>query len=118
MPQFVILRHTLPPNSDRRSHFDLMLECEGVLRTWAITHLPSHELQIAEELPPHRLAYLEYEGALSQNRGEVARVTRGSFEWLVREEDRIEVRIAEGEPQGTLQLQRSSGHRWTVNCAP
>lgn len=113
MPQFVILRHTLPADSPRASHFDLMLEREGQLLTWAMAELPSSISQLAEELPPHRIDYLTYEGPVSNNRGEVIRVRAGSFEWLVHEADEIRVRLDSPQLTGELQLQRQSERRWT-----
>src|SRR4051794_23553598 len=63
MPRFVLLRHETPAGSERPTHFDLMLEHNGVLRTWALSGLPAAgEPLLAEQLPDHRLAYLDYEG--------------------------------------------------------
>ena len=66
--QFVILRHELPPTSARGSHWDLMLENQGVLLTWELPNLPPGPLPASFEqlgirrLPEHRIDYLEYEG--------------------------------------------------------
>src|SRR5438309_936167 len=100
MPRFVLLYHDCPPDYERSSHWDLMLECDGVLRTWAIANLPrdsecvrertatSHpgcppiaakNAVVAEQLADHRIAYLELEGPLSGDRGEVIRVLSGAY---------------------------------------
>jgi len=115
MPQFVILRHTMSEGSERPSHFDLMLEQEGVLLTWAMDQWG--ELNVphtAVELAPHRLDYLTYEGPVSNNRGDVERVAKGPIEWLVHNTDRMELKIDFGQWWGRLVLQRVSGEQWTA----
>lgn len=86
MPRFVILRHELPAESGRPSHWDFMLEQRDAtgeisLRTWAIERSPdSVPPQPASLLPDHRAAYLDYEGPISGGRGEVTRWDEGTFE--------------------------------------
>ncbi len=75
MPRFVLLEHDHPV-----LHWDLMLECKGVLRTWRLDRVPTVTATIsAEPLPDHRLAYLDYEGPVSGDRGTVKRVDAGQF---------------------------------------
>lgn len=82
MPRFVILRHTPGPDSDRPLHWDLMLEDGGVLKTWALPEPPADGLTLeCLELADHRPDYLDYEGPISEGRGEVTSWDRGSFEW-------------------------------------
>lgn len=104
MPRFVILRHETPAESDRRSHYDLMFEADGTLRTWATDRLPTvgGEPEPATPLPPHRIAYLEYEGPVSGNRGTVRRITRGRYRLLRESAGRIEMRVDSPEMTGTL----------------
>jgi DNA polymerase Ligase (LigD) len=84
--RFVILRHQMPPNAQRGSHWDLMLENRGVLLTWELPELPPGPLPASFErlgirrLPDHRIAYLEYEGPVSNDRGTVHRVDRGTYQ--------------------------------------
>lgn len=114
MPQFVILRHTLPAGSERADHFDLMLEDGPTLLTWALAEFPSSQLQSAEELPPHRREYLTYEGPVSNNRGEVARVAAGTFEWTLRNENEWIARLESSQLSGRLHLQRANEMNWRV----
>jgi hypothetical protein len=100
MPRFVLLYHDCPPNYERPSHWDLMLEAGDTLRTWALPFLPriwraAHALTVTlhpscpaisdkdtvtvELLGDHRLAYLEFEGALADNRGHVVRIASGTY---------------------------------------
>lgn len=93
MLRFVVLRHVIDPQTarrdgsqslaDRGTHFDLMLEENGKLLTWALAIWPLkvEESTKALSLPPHRLAYLDYEGEISGGRGHVYRVASGSYHW-------------------------------------
>ena len=93
MPRFVLLRHQCPPEYEKPSHWDLMLEQGGQLQTWEMRELPSawalelgapktsiSEAVTAIRLPDHRLAYLDYEGPLSDKRGNVRRCDCGLYE--------------------------------------
>ena len=71
------LKH-LPKGQD--VHFDLMLQTEEGLRTWAMGLLPMAGKRCgAIELPLHRTDYLTHEGPVSQGRGTVKRVMQGSY---------------------------------------
>lgn len=61
----------------------------------------------ATPLADHRLAYLDYEGPLSDNRGSVARWDHGEFHWLHRSVDRIEVCLAGQVLRGAAALRKS-----------
>lgn len=76
MPRFVILEHDHPV-----LHWDLMLEADGVLQTWRLAQAPEVGRTIeATALGDHRLAYLDYEGPVSGNRGTVRRWDAGDFD--------------------------------------
>jgi hypothetical protein len=110
MPRFVILRHETPPGHERGAHFDLMLEEHGVLRTWSLPELPAEGRIIqAEALPDHRLAYLDYEGPVSGNRGSVRRVDEGECEIIENSADLLEVRFSGNDLRGALVLRRVAG---------
>jgi hypothetical protein len=88
MPRFVILFHEMPPASDRTSHWDFMLQGDEALKTWALSLEPdSAEEQSCEQLPDHRLAYLDYEGPVSGDRGHVTRWDAGTYQ-AIKECDR------------------------------
>ncbi len=83
--RFVILRHEMPQASPRSSHWDWMFEDQSsagrVLRTWALQTLPDEDCPArAERLSDHRIAYLDYEGPVSRNRGHVSRFDAGTFQ--------------------------------------
>ena len=83
MPRLVLLRHELPTDASRESHWDLMLEQAETLRTWELLFDPRERSVVQSSvLPPHRKYYLDYEGPVSQNRGRVSRLDAGSFRWI------------------------------------
>jgi hypothetical protein len=121
MPRFVILHHQMPPDSDRRSHWDLMLESGLVLRTWAFAEEPRQESTIAADaLPDHRLAYLEYEGPVSDNRGFVRHWDGGEYRAIRFEENRVEVTLHGRRLTCRLRLDLEAGgdHGWTASLRP
>ena len=75
--RFVILHHT----DYGQPHYDLMFETEPGsalatyrLPTWPITG-PTH----IEKLTEHRRDYLDYQGPVSNNRGQVRRLASGAI---------------------------------------
>jgi DNA ligase D-like protein (predicted 3'-phosphoesterase) len=78
-------------------HFDLRLESEGVLRSWAVPKgIPEKPGQrhLAVETEDHPLEYAEFEGTIPEGEygaGEVKIWDSGIFEPLVWEKDKIEV---------------------------
>lgn len=80
--RYVLLWHELPPGHDRDSHWDLLLDWDGEspLLTWALPTLPKPGQTImARALPPHRRRYLDFQGLVSQGRGEVTRWDSGWY---------------------------------------
>ncbi|MEM6654511.1 MAG: hypothetical protein AAF596_01785 [Planctomycetota bacterium] len=127
--RYVLLRHECPADYRDGPHWDLMLEDGDTLRTWSLLSLPyawrdpppsaaMRKLRrrpvSATELPPHRLAYLEYEGEISGDRGSVARVAEGVFEWLVDEPKRVVLEATTGRLQGVWRLEQI-GPEWRLN---
>jgi len=79
--RFVILHH----REHGGEHWDLMIEQSAGLATWRLARMPAAEDHApipATRLPDHRKAYLEYEGPISRDRGEVRRVEEGACEIL------------------------------------
>jgi hypothetical protein len=125
-----------PSGTPRPSHFDLMLEANGVLRTWAIAGFPSSwgatavrsgfaaanlpssvsENIVAEQLPDHRLAYLDYEGPLNGDRGHVSRFDAGTLTTVSESADEWIVALSGQRIRGQLQLTRiaADSPRWQL----
>jgi hypothetical protein len=120
MPRFVVLHHVMPAGSDRPSHWDLMLETGDSLRTWALPLAPTvGQGQTVDALAAHRLAYLEYEGPVSGDRGEVTRWDAGEFELLGESASRLELRLRGEKLDCTVILTQlpDSRDRWQISLA-
>lgn len=115
MPRFVIQEHRSDRASEHRTdreleetakrtplersehckrasrHFDLMLESNGVLKTWSLDKPPMEyravrrllPVQPIKALPDHRMAYLTYEGKISRNRGSVKIWDKGVYQKII-----------------------------------
>lgn len=77
MPRFAVLEHDWPT-----LHWDLLLEWgpDEDLKTWRLESEPSGRDPIpAVQIQDHRRIYLDYEGPISGNRGQVRCWTRGEY---------------------------------------
>lgn len=118
MPRFVLLRHECPPNFPKPSHWDLMLEQQGVLQTWEVQTLPAAWAghfggeKSAEKavpirlLPDHRIDYLDYEGPISNDRGRVERCDRGAYVVLDQDDGSSKLELSGAVLNCVVQLQR------------
>jgi hypothetical protein len=110
MPRFVILEHDHP-----HLHWDLMLETGNVLRSWRLEKPPlDQELIIATAIGDHRIAYLDYEGPVSNNRGTVKRWDSGNFEGDALGNEQVYVQVKGSKLQGRLKLKHRSGNEWEM----
>jgi hypothetical protein len=108
MPRYVILAHDHPI-----VHWDLMLERDGVLRTWRLSGWPTTTGEIvADALGDHRLAYLDYEGPVSGGRGSVTRWDAGEFEWLAADGNAVRVRVYGKKLMGEIAIEGSVCRYW------
>jgi hypothetical protein len=103
MPRFVLLEH-------RRDgvHWDFMLENGNVLRTWAIdVPVVAGQDLAARALADHRPVYLDYEGEISGNRGNVKRLDSGTYNVLEWSAKRVRVRLTGSQLAGEVELRVS-----------
>lgn len=121
--RFVVLRHT-----DRCGvHFDLMIESGDHLAAWRCLESPESsggQGQPCDQLGDHRRLYLDYEGPISGDRGEVTRHDEGSCEVRRSGEEGWEVvfygRYLKG-PHSLRRLERrrfpsSYGSEWSLRA--
>lgn len=109
MARFVILRHETPPGSARPLHWDLMLESDNHLLSWALVSEPAPDCEVAcEPLPNHRRAYLDFEGPISGNRGVVTRCDYGTFTWQKNEAARVVVVLRGQRSESLLTIEKNS----------
>lgn len=86
-----------------------MFEFQGRLRTWALEREPEWDQSIpAVPLADHRLAYLDYEGEISGDRGRVERCDQGEYTSEVWSTEIVVVRLSGGRMAGRVQLQATA----------
>lgn len=110
MPRFVVLTHNHPA-----IHWDLMLEKEAALRTWKLFQAPDQFDSIAaQQLPDHRLLYLDYEGSVSNNRGEVSRWDWGEYAIIQEDDSQITFQLSGQRLIGRAILDRgTNAENWS-----
>lgn len=114
---FVVQRHEL---ADGSVHWDLMFQQPHAerLATWQLPCPPERipaDGVIARKLADHRPLYLTYEGPVSNDRGQVAIHSRGTYTATQRRPDRWQVELH--GPTGGLRLFLSAGpapDQWRV----
>ncbi len=114
MPRFVVLEHDHP-----HLHWDFLLEWGPALRSWRLARPPLTPEQpiAATPLPPHRLAYLDYEGPVGGGRGTVIQWDGGDYE--VGPEAAAEVFVLRGRRfQGRAVLKAGPDDTWQFWFTP
>jgi hypothetical protein len=110
--RYVVLHHT----GIDKPHFDLMLETApgSLLATWRLPRWPVDEQLPIDKLAAHRRDYLEYEGPLTGNRGEVRRVLAGTYR-LDRQFDVLwDLTLLTPPPQRRLILATTEPEKWVA----
>jgi bifunctional non-homologous end joining protein LigD len=106
-PRFVLHDHAA-----KHHHFDLRLERDGVLKSWAVPKgLPevSGERRLAIAVEDHELSYIAFEGVIPEGEygaGMVSIADRGTYEPVTWSNDRIEVVFHGGRFTGRYVLVR------------
>ncbi|MCH7752964.1 MAG: hypothetical protein IH898_12545 [Planctomycetes bacterium] len=128
--RFVLLRHESSAEFAKPSHWDFMLEADGVLMTWELRRLPSSWSAALQQravsspttapttapairLADHRLAYLDYEGPLSGDRGSVRCVDRGMYLMVKECSERLVVELQGSILSGSVTLLQQ-GSSWEI----
>ncbi len=91
-------------------HFDLRLEMDGVLKSWAIPKEPSTSpglKRLAVQVEDHPLDYAEFEGTIPEGEygaGTVEIWDKGTYKMIDRKENKLIVEINGAKLSGTYVL--------------
>lgn len=117
------LRFVLHEHFSKHHHFDLRLERDGVLKSWAVPKgLPDHpgDRRLAIAVEDHPLGYIGFTGTIPEGEygaGDVTIADEGSYETLAWEPDRIEIFLHGARLAGKYVLVRfrSAGEKnWLI----
>ena len=114
--RFIVQKHDAT-----RLHWDLRLEADGVLKSWAVTKGPSPDPEIkrlAVRTEDHPLAYADYEGSIPKGEyggGTVMLWDRGSWEPVAGKSWK---NIDEGHLHFTLDGERMKGEWMLIRLKP
>ena len=120
MPRFVIQKHQAT-----RLHYDLRLEMDGVLKSWAVPKEPSADTKVkrlAIQVEDHELDYIDFEGEIEEGEygaGAVEIWDTGDYELLEREEGFMRVELKGRRLRGAWKLIHTNyapGNQWLL-CA-
>jgi len=104
--RYVILHHI----GHGAPHYYLMVESTpgGLLLTWRSPEWPIRQPTNLTRIGEHRRDFLEYEGPLSDNRGQVTRIASGDCQavWQAAHEFVLSL------PEVTLTIQRLDDDHW------
>jgi len=115
MPRFVVLEHA----QSAGRHWDFMLESGDTLATWSLATPPTMPgKQSALALADHRLTYLDYEGPVSGDRGNVMRWDAGSYELMEKAGGRWRVLLSGRQLRGLALLTQTAADQWTIEFTP
>lgn len=115
--RFVILFHAHPTEGD---HYDLMIEDGASLATWRIEQSPDSlaagQSIACQPIGDHRLAYLEYEGPVSGDRGHVTRHDAGNCTMSDRSSSPTRLLFDGGRLKGRFVMERveSTPDQWRL----
>ena len=118
MPRFVIHKHYA-----RRLHYDLRLEMEGVLKSWAVPKEPLADTKVkrlAIQVEDHDLSYGEFEGEIAEGEygaGKVEILDSGEYKPLESEEGVIRFQLNGRRLSGPWKLVHTNyppGNQWLL----
>ncbi|MCD6512539.1 MAG: 3'-phosphoesterase [Thermoplasmata archaeon] len=113
MPIFVIQKHYA-----RRTHYDLRLEMNGVLKSWAIPKEPPTKpgiKRLAIEMEDHELSYADFEGVIPEGMygaGKVEMWDRGEYEMDEKEDGELAFFLRGKKLNGRYCLVRFEKDKW------
>lgn len=114
-PRFVVQEH-----HSRRLHWDLRLEADGVLRSWAVPKgVPARpgEKRLAVRVEDHPLDYMGFQGTIppgNYGAGEVIIWDRGYYVPSAMTEGKVTFAAMGDRLNGAYKLIRTKGENWLL----
>ena len=118
MPKFVIQKHHA-----RQLHYDLRLEMDGVLKSWAVPKQPSADStvkRLAIQVEDHELDYADFEGEIEEaeyGEGTVEIWDSGNYELVERTKDLLRMNFRGKRLRGPWKLVHTRyppGNQWLL----
>ncbi len=113
-------RYVIQLHDSSNLHYDLRIEDEGVLRSWAIPKgLPTKMgiKRLAIETEPHPIKYLTFEGVIPKTEyggGEMWIFDTGEYEYIKKDAKKIKIKLSKGKIKGTFTLINTRDSQWLV----
>lgn len=115
-----ILRYVIQKHNATNLHYDLRLEHNGVLLSWAIPKALPHilgEKRMAIQTEPHPMKYIDFEGIIPKEEyggGEMWVFDTGELTYLIKEENKIKFELKKGKIVGQFYLYQTEGNKWLI----
>ncbi|MRH91374.1 ATP-dependent DNA ligase [Nocardia sp. SYP-A9097] len=114
-------RYVIQQHRARRLHWDVRLERDGVLVSWAVPKGPpidTHENRLAVHTEDHPLEYLEFHGSIPKGEygaGEMDIWDTGTYETEKWRDDEVIVRLRGERLDGRYALIQTNGNQWLMH---
>lgn len=114
-------RYVIQEHHARRRHWDLRLERDGVLVSWAVPKGPpqdTHENRLAVHTEDHPLEYLEFHGTIPKGQygaGDMTIWDTGTYETEKWRDDEVIVRLHGERLEGRYALIQTNGNQWLMH---
>jgi bifunctional non-homologous end joining protein LigD len=115
-----VLHYVIQKHDASNLHYDLRLESDGVLLSWAIPKaLPTipHEKRMAIQTEPHPMKYIDFEGIIPKDEyggGEVWVFDTGVLNYIKKEENKIRFVLSKGKITGEFYIYKTEGNKWLI----
>jgi DNA ligase D-like protein (predicted 3'-phosphoesterase) len=115
LPRFVVHKHAA-----RALHYDLRLELDSVLKSWAVPKGPPETpgvKRLAVAVDDHALDYIDFEGTIPEGQygaGKVEIWDKGSFDLTNRTETTISLAFHGKRLEGDYHLIRTKNKNWLI----
>jgi bifunctional non-homologous end joining protein LigD len=115
------LRYVVQEHHARALHWDLRLERDGVLASWAVPKgipVDPHENHLAVRTEDHPMEYLDFHGDIPRGQYGAGTMTvwdHGEYETFEWEPGKVVVRFAGERVRGRYALFRTGGKNWMIH---